>query len=137
MPIVRFWRRRKASAPSLMAFEIACMAEVPWSFLRTQDARYPATKSDPTENVRIRGRAISKDIRRTPVFSGFRTRRARPGRISEPTRRRRTRGPHPGAGDFARLLDGDRLQDDADVGGAGAAAEVHDLRHFAVRRLVV
>jgi hypothetical protein len=57
--IVRFWRRRKASAPSLMALEISCMAEVPVSRFKTQDIRYPATKREPTEKTRIRGRAIS------------------------------------------------------------------------------
>ena len=59
MPIVVFWRRRKASAPSLMALEMACMADVPVSRLRTQDIRYPATNSDPMEKTRIRGRASS------------------------------------------------------------------------------
>ncbi len=69
IPIVLFWRRRKASAPCLMASEIARMGAVPVSFLRTQEARKPATKSDPMENVRMSGKARSKAIRRTPVFA--------------------------------------------------------------------
>ena len=49
--MVRFWRRRKASAPSLMASEISRIAGVPVSFLRTQEARNPATRREPMENV--------------------------------------------------------------------------------------
>ncbi len=59
MPMVVFCRRRNASAPSLMALEMACMAAVPVSRFRTHFIRYPATNSDPMEKTRIRGRARS------------------------------------------------------------------------------
>src|SRR5215472_9911095 len=68
MMIVRFWRRRKASAPSLIAFEISCIAEVPVSRARTQRARSQATPRDPSEVARIRGRALADDINQSPIY---------------------------------------------------------------------
>ena len=38
MPMVRYWRARKASAPSRMALEMACMSAVPVSPARTDRA---------------------------------------------------------------------------------------------------
>ncbi len=39
------------------------MAAVPVSFFRTHRASHQATKSEPMENVRTRGRALAYDMR--------------------------------------------------------------------------
>src|SRR5437867_13052950 len=75
--MVVFCRRRNASAPSLMALEISRIAGVPVSRFKTQEIRYPATKSEPTEKTRTRGRARSGDIP-TPLYSTSGNRRPRP-----------------------------------------------------------
>src|SRR6266702_7693376 len=54
--MVVYWRRRKASAPSLMAFEMACMASVPVSAASTWRANKAATRSESTLMVRMAGR---------------------------------------------------------------------------------
>ena len=53
--MVRFCRLRKASAPSLMASEIACISFVPVSLARTHLASQPATARETTEIPIIRG----------------------------------------------------------------------------------
>src|ERR1700747_261623 len=64
--MVRFWRRRNASAPCRIASEISRIAGVPVSRRSTQRASSQATPSEPIEQTRIRGRALAGDIDVTP-----------------------------------------------------------------------
>src|SRR5213593_1546788 len=57
-PMVRYWRRRNASAPSWMASEILRISAVPLSCLRTQRARLTATARASTLSPRTRGISI-------------------------------------------------------------------------------
>ena len=45
MPMVRYWRARKASAPSRIASEMACMSAVPVSPAMTERAMSRAARS--------------------------------------------------------------------------------------------
>ncbi len=64
--IVPFCLRMKASAPSLIASEMAIIAGVPVSFLRTQRARPQATTSAPAEQMKMIG---SSQVMLFPSFS--------------------------------------------------------------------
>ena len=60
MPMVRYWRARKASAPSRMAFEMACMSSVPMSPARTERAMRRAARSARTPTARaIQSQTVS------------------------------------------------------------------------------
>src|SRR5690348_14247324 len=93
--IVRFWRRMNASAPSLMASEMAFMAGVPVSRRRTHPARPQATTSAPAEHKKMIG------ISQVMLCSS----RNEPARAGPSTLLVRNRD----------SADGDGLHDDADL----------------------
>ena len=53
-PMVVYWRRMKASAPSRMAFEIACISGVPVSYASTERAKKQRNKQSQHADDRAR-----------------------------------------------------------------------------------
>src|SRR5438034_586491 len=95
MPMVRYWRLRKASAPSRMASEITRISGFPVSADRTCLARKAATTNDSTLIARTSGRTIPTSMHSSSIHVG-------PGRIRDALRNGLVGGSeHPAdAGDY-------------------------------------
>ena len=71
MPMERYWRERKASAPSRMASEMTRMSGVPVSPARTMRARMKAAMRARTPTPRaIQSQMVSLDWSLAGVFAG-------------------------------------------------------------------